>query len=443
MRTGRRPLAAAAALLAGVVAATGAALARGDDASGRHAAQSGNAVVAAAGDVACDPADAGFRGGAGTSTRCRHRYTADVLRDRGHFPRLDAVLVLGDVQYEDAAYRKFLQSYAPTWGIPRLKAITRPVPGNHEYQTRAAAGYFAYFGSAAGDPTKGYYSFDIGGWHFVALNSNCSAVGGCSADSPQGRWLRDDLGSNSRRCTLAYWHHPRFSSSPYGNDTALEPFWRALYDRGADVVLVGHAHNYERFAPQAPGGANDARRGLRQFVVGTGGKSSHGFGRVQPNSEVRRSGIYGVLKLTLRPGSYDWRFVPAAGTTFTDSGSDRCRSATTSVTPAEARGLRIASVKFVSRAVARTRRLRVVISVADRSGVAVRGATVRVRPSRAHRRRVVRGARMKRSDAKGQAIVVLKLRAGALGKRLVVSAVAATPTAKARRTASVRLPSRR
>jgi hemolysin type calcium-binding protein/calcineurin-like phosphoesterase family protein len=281
----------------------------------------GDPVIAAAGDIACDPASALFNGGAGTRENCNQRATSDLLLDG----TLAAVLPLGDIQYEDGAYEKFLASYDPTWG--RVKAITRPVVGNHEYLTPAAAGYFRYFGAAAGDPATGWYSFDLGRWHLIALNSNCSKIGGCEAGSPQERWLRRDLARHRNLCTLAYWHHPRFSSGQHQNRTDYDAFWRALHAAGADLVLVGHDHDYERFAPQDPDMAPDPGFGIRQIVVGTGGRNHYRFIQTQPNSEVRDAMAYGVLRLTLRPAGYDWQFVPAAGSTFTDAGSGACHPA--------------------------------------------------------------------------------------------------------------------
>jgi acid phosphatase type 7 len=234
---------------------------------------------------------------------------------------LAAVLTLGDNQYEDNAYSKYQVSYHPSWG--RVKSLIRPGIGNHEYLTASAAGYFQYFGAAAGDPSKGYYSFDVGSWHLIALNSNCSQVGGCGSGSPQEQWLRADLAAHSNACTLAYWHHPRWSSGQHGSNTSYNAFWQDLYAAHADVVLNGHDHDYERFAPQAPDGSGNVN-GLREFVVGTGGKNHYGFTTVQPNSEVRNSDTYGVLKLTLHPTSYDWRFIPVAGRSFADSGTTSC-----------------------------------------------------------------------------------------------------------------------
>ena len=231
------------------------------------------------------------------------------------------MLVLGDTQYEDGTAAGFVASYDPTWG--RVKSITAPVVGNHEYNTPAAKGYFRYFGEAAGDPTKGYYSFDLGGWHLIALNSNCAQVGGCEAGSPQERWLRRDLADSASECTLAYWHHPHFSSGRHGGSTEYAPFWQALFDADADVVLAGHDHNYERFAPQTPEGHADRARGIREFVVGTGGKSLRTFPDVTSNSEAHDDSSLGVLELTLGRDAYSWRFRAAVGA-FADTGSYAC-----------------------------------------------------------------------------------------------------------------------
>ncbi len=278
----------------------------------------GDPVIAAAGDIACDPADASFNGGAGTASACRMMASSDLLVSR----KLTAVLALGDNQYEDGALHKFRRAYEPTWG--RVKSITHPAVGNHEYLQSNASGYFVYFGSAAGDPKKGYYSYDLGAWHIIVLNSNCSQAGGCGVGSPQELWLRADLAASRAACTLAYWHHPRFSSGPHGSDPAYDAFWRDLYGAGADVVLAGHDHDYERFTPQDPNGAADRVRGIREFVVGTGGRSHYRLKGVQPNSEVRNTDTFGVLLMTLRPAGYDWRFVPESGRPFTDSGSSPC-----------------------------------------------------------------------------------------------------------------------
>ena len=227
--------------------------------------------IAAAGDIACDPGSSSFNNGQGSGLDCRQLATSDLLVGAGYA----AVLALGDIQYEDGAYSKFLASYDPSWG--RVKSITKPAPGNHEYQSGNANGYYQYFGAAAGDPAKGYYSFDLAGWHIVALNSNCSFVGGCGVGSPQEQWLRADLAAHPASCTLAYWHHPRFSSGEHGSDSTYTPFFQALYDANADLVLVGHDHDYERFAPQTASGTLDLARGIRQFVVGSGGKNVRTF----------------------------------------------------------------------------------------------------------------------------------------------------------------------
>jgi hypothetical protein len=274
--------------------------------------------IAAAGDIACDPAHPAFNAGLGRGLKCRQLATSKLLVGR----RYAAILVLGDVQYEDGAYAKFMASYRRSWG--RFKAKTRPAPGNHEYQSGSAGGYFRYFGAVAGDPMKGYHSFDLGRWHVVALNSNCSAVGGCERGSPQERWLRADLAKHaSVQCVLAYWHHPRFSSGEHGSDSTYTAFWEALHDANADIVLAGHDHDYERFAPQTPSGELDRARGIRQFVVGTGGKGLRTFRSIRANSVARDVTSLGDLELTLGLGVYAWRFRPAVGA-FSDSGSARC-----------------------------------------------------------------------------------------------------------------------
>ena len=277
----------------------------------------GGRTIAAAGDIACDPEHGSFDGGRGDGLTCRQLATSDLLVGAGY----EAVLALGDIQYEEGEASAFAESYNPSWG--RVKELTRPVPGNHEYRTSGAEGYYGYFGAAAGDPTKGYYSYDIGRWHVVALNSNCAQVGGCGEGSAQQAWLRANLAANPARCTLAYWHHPRYSSGTHGSDRSARLFWQALYDANADVVLVGHDHDYERFAPQDANGGRDDQRGLRQFVVGTGGRSLRNFPRIELNSEVRDASSFGVLELTLGADAYAWRFRPAVGS-FTDSGSESC-----------------------------------------------------------------------------------------------------------------------
>jgi hypothetical protein len=249
----------------------------------------------------------------------------------------DAVLPLGDDQYECGSLAAFQQSYALSWGA--FFGMTYPVPGNHEYQTdstvtppaspcdntASASGYFSYFGARAGTPGQGYYSYDIGSWHLIALNGECSFIGGCGAGSPEEQWLKADLAAHPAACTLAYWHEPRWSSGVQGNLSTYGAFWQDLYAAHAEVVLNGHMHLYERFAPQNPSGQLDPTNGIREFTVGTGGKTLVNFSSViQPNSEVRNNTTYGVLELKLLPTSYQWQFVPEAGQAFTDSGSQAC-----------------------------------------------------------------------------------------------------------------------
>ena len=245
------------------------------------------------------------------------------------------VFTAGDNAYENGTSKEYANCYGPTWG--RHKTRTRPVVGNHEYQTSGASGYFGYFGSAAGDPKKGYYSFDIGRWHAVMLNSNCSAVGGCGATSTQATWLRNDLAAHPATCTIAVWHHPRFTSNRSTPDGATIALWQILYDHGADVIVTGHRHNYERFAPQTPAGAADASFGIREFVVGTGGIALVGFSSTMKNSQIRNSSTHGVIKLTLHASSYDYAFVPIAGQTFRDSGTSSCHGKPSATARATAR----------------------------------------------------------------------------------------------------------
>jgi hypothetical protein len=233
------------------------------------------------------------------------------------------VAMLGDAAYERGSADQFARCYEPTWG--RHKARTRPAVGNHEYGTPGASGYFDYFGPSAGAAGLGWYSYDLGAWHIVVLNSNCAEARGCQAGSDQESWLRADLTASDARCTLAYMHHPRFSSgNTHGGSGAVEPLWRALHDHGAEVVLAGHEHDYERFAPQTPTGQLDTKRGVRQFVVGTGGRPLRSLGPPDPHTEARQNTAWGVLHLRLRDGSYDWRFVAQPGSSFADTGSTAC-----------------------------------------------------------------------------------------------------------------------
>ncbi|MBA3691828.1 MAG: metallophosphoesterase, partial [Actinobacteria bacterium] len=271
-------------------------------------------VIAAAGDIACSPGDPDFNGGASSGARCRMEATADLLLDA------DAVLPLGDEQYETGAYADFMTSYDASWGV--AFPSTRPAVGNHEYGTPGAADYYRYFGAHAGDPSKGYYAYTMGAWRMISLNSECQIVP-CSSDSAQYQWLKNELSSHTNACTLAYWHRPLFSSgSEHGGDARSRPFWQLLYQFGADVVLNGHDHDYERFARQDAFGTADPN-GIREFVVGTGGKSLNSLNAAQPNSEVGSSSSFGVLELTLHRTSYDWDFVAATGS-FDDQGTAAC-----------------------------------------------------------------------------------------------------------------------
>ena len=271
--------------------------------------------------------------GAGDIASCTSKWdeaTADLLDT---IP--GTVYTTGDNAYDSGTASEFENCYDPSWGRPEILARTYPTVGNHEYDaSQDASGYFGYFGAAGrvvsyDASTKGYYSYDLGDWHVVALNSMCeqASVGGCGASSPMVTWLEEDLKANPSPCTLAYFHHPLFSSgSSSGGSSKMKPSWEALYAANADVILNGHLHNYERFAPQTPSGVRDDAQGIREFVVGTGGRSLNAFKSNAANSEKSNANTYGVLKLTLHPSGYDWEFVPAAGqsSSFTDSGSDSC-----------------------------------------------------------------------------------------------------------------------
>lgn len=261
--------------------------------------------------------------GAGDIAYCGNDNDEATARLLDNMP--GTIVTLGDAVYTDGTSSEFANCYDPTWG--RHKARTTPAPGNHEYQTTAASGYFNYFGAAAGDPTEGFYDYRLGAWHVIVLNSNCAQVGGCGAGSPQEQWLRNVLATSEAECTIAVFHHPRFSSgSSHGSNTAMGAFWQALYDYGADVVLNGHEHLYERFGMQRPDGTADAVFGLRQITVGTGGRSNYNFGTPVANSDVRGR-PFGVLKMILSDSSYAWEFTPVAGQTFTDFGASSCHGA--------------------------------------------------------------------------------------------------------------------
>jgi hypothetical protein len=240
------------------------------------------------------------------------------------------VFAAGDLAYEKGTAEEFKNCYDKTWG--RFKNRTHPAPGNHEfYGAKDGSPYFDYWGTQAGEREKGYYSFDLGDWHVIALNTNCAAPGleGCGAGSPQDLWLQKDLAEHSRSCIVAFGHHALYSSGvlkSHAIHPELRQLWQDLYRAHADLVLNGHEHSYERFAPQDPYGNLDAKHGIREIVVGTGGRDHGPLGFPIPNSQVRNADSYGVLKLTLSPGKYAWEFVPVEGSTFHDSGEDACHN---------------------------------------------------------------------------------------------------------------------
>ena len=289
--------------------------------------------------------------GTGDIASCSHNrdyYTARLVNDTLATANASVtVFNLGDNAYPDGTAAQFRNCYDPTWGgshlgertditlkvvNPLIYDLTRPTVGNHEYHTAGASAYFDYFGAKAGDPTKGYYSYDVGGWHFVVLNSNCAEVGGCGKQSLQGRWLKADLANHPASCTAASFHHPLYTSST-ADTTIVRPFWDTLYSAGADVILSGHAHYYERFLPQRPDGTLDPFYGLHEFVVGTGGaaptnpmrfpRAANSVIDSEKENEPGKT-AYGVLKLDIYAGSYAWEFLPIEGETFTDSGTGRC-----------------------------------------------------------------------------------------------------------------------
>src|SRR5437016_4820072 len=234
------------------------------------------------------------------------------------------VFAAGDAAYDNGTLTQYNTCYHLSWG--RHKARTQPTPGERDYKTANAAGYFTYFGAAAGDPKQGYYSYDLGAWHIVVLNSGSSSLVPTTATSPQVQWLRADLAAHPAHCTLAYWHNPLFDSKDAPNAN-IRPLWDALYAGGVDVVVNAHYAFYERFAPQTPAGVADPVEGIREFIVGTGGAEVGSFGTTRANSQVRSSGTFGVLNLTLDDAGYHWEFVPVAGKTFSDTGSTPCHGA--------------------------------------------------------------------------------------------------------------------
>jgi len=309
------------AVRAGVLARLAAAVVGGAPRRSRCPALPGLIAITLLGSIPeCVAAAASVLIGAGDIASCGSNgdeATAAILARHAGI-----VFTTGDNVYPDGSSSDFARCYAPSWGA--FRGRTRPAPGNHDYHTAGAAGYFAYFGLRAGNPQRGYYAYNLGTWRVYVLNSNCSEVGGCELGSPQERWLRADLARYPRRCSLAYWHHPLFSSARHGSQPHGLAFWRALYAAGAEIVINGHDHVYERFAPQTPGGILNTARGIREFVVGTGGKSHYDFPRIRANSRVRDNTTFGVLKLVLGDGVYSWRFIPEAGKTFTDSGRGLC-----------------------------------------------------------------------------------------------------------------------
>ena len=265
------------------------------------AATSDEVVLVGAGDIA----KCAILGGAVATARLLDRIPGTVF-------------TVGDHAYEDGTTKQFAECYTPTWG--RHKARTRPSPGNHDLHTDNGRPYYEYFGDNAGPAGLGYYSYNLGAWHIIALNSAIAI----DARSPQGRWLKEDLEANPSDCILAYWHAPLFSSGPHGNGPELLDVWKMLYAAGAELVLNGHDHVYERFALQNPSGKPDPERGIRQIIVGTGGGGVYKFKKTAANSEVRDNSTYGVLKVTLGPGRYSWEFFPTVSQGFTDAGSGVC-----------------------------------------------------------------------------------------------------------------------
>ena len=257
--------------------------------------------------------------GAGDIARCdgeADEATARLLDDLPGF-----VFTAGDNAYEHGSARDFALCYGPSWG--RHRDRTFPTMGNHDFETPGAAAYFDYFGDWAGSRGAGWYAVDLGGWRLIVLNSLCARAGGCGPESAQGRWLADELATHARTCTVAIWHHPLFTTGDHGPTRAARQFWEPLYAAGVELVVNGHEHNYERFVPLDPGGSEDPTRGIRQFVVGTGGGELRGFPRDARTSAARHSG-HGVLRLDLFAGGYSWEFVPVADGSFSDSGSGTC-----------------------------------------------------------------------------------------------------------------------
>jgi hypothetical protein len=270
-------------------------------------------VVAAAGDIACAPIH-----NVGAPTTCDQAATAAQIVAL----KPDAVIALGDGQYEDNTTAAYAAVFDQTWG--QFKSLIHPTIGNHEYLTPNAAGYFGYFGAAAGDPATGYYSWNLGSWHILALNSECSHIGGCGSGSAQETWVRADLAANPTVCTLVSWHEPRWSSGEHGDALQMATIWDDLVAAHVDVALAGHNHDYERF-PALDGLGDPTTTGVQEFIVGTGGKNHYPFVAPPISGEVRDDTSFGILELSLHPSSYDWHFLPAPGYSFSDAGSTACR----------------------------------------------------------------------------------------------------------------------
>jgi acid phosphatase type 7 len=305
MLVSRRLLAAAAAALALSLATA--------------ATAGADPVIAAAGDIACSPSDPFFFGGSGDATHCAQKRTAALIGT------VDAVLPLGDNQYNSGSLSNYLSVFDKTWGA--FKAKSFPVPGNHEYGTTNAGGYFSYFGSRAGPSGKGWYSFNVGTWHLIALNSECDRLGtACASGGAEEQFVRSDLAAHASKCTLAFWHEPRISSgtATVTNAAAMVPIWKDLYNAGADLVLSGHKHFYERFAP-LNASAQPLTVGMREIIIGTGGDDHAGTPPKITGSQVLNAHTFGIAKVTLHASSYDWRFIGEPGSTFSDSGSTACR----------------------------------------------------------------------------------------------------------------------
>ena len=290
--------------------------------SGRSTPQSTDPILIGAGDI-IDGLNLNLSGGMATGALIDAYPSAMVFAD-------------GDLPHNNGTDSDYAMAYAPAWG--RFRGRTLPVIGNHEYYALNAAGIFSYFGTTLlGDPAKGYYSTNLGAWHIIVLNSNCSSVGGCDSGSPQEQWLANDLATHSLTqfpCTLALWHHPYYTSVASGQgvtpDLEMQPIWQDLYNSNStsnthvQLVINGHAHNYERFAPQDANGSLNTAHGVVEIVAGTGGASHMSIGSLASNSLVQNGTTFGVLKLTLHASSYDFQFIPIAGQSFTDSGTQTC-----------------------------------------------------------------------------------------------------------------------